>query len=110
MSAARLLLLQRVSAGVLALAVLVHLVTIIVAVRGGLTAGEILARTSGNAAWFAFYSLFAIAAAIHAPIGLRTILCEWTGWRGRSCDLAMILFAAVLLVLGLRAAWAVFAA
>jgi fumarate reductase subunit C len=110
MSAARLFLLQRVSAAVLALAVLVHLATIILAVRGGLTAGEILARTSGNVAWFAFYIVFVVAAAIHAPIGLRTILREWTGWRGRSCDLAMILFAAVLLVLGLRAAWAVFAA
>ena len=110
MSAARLFLLQRVSAGVLAVAVLVHLATIILAVRGGLTAGEILARTSGNVAWLAFYSLFAVAAAVHAPIGLRAILREWTGWRGRSCDLAMVLFAAVLLVLGLRAAWAVFAA
>lgn len=110
MTAARLFLLQRASAAVLALAVLVHLATIIIAVRGGLTAGEILGRTSGNVAWLAFYALFVIAAAIHAPIGLRIILREWTGWRGRSCDLAMILFAAALLVLGLRAAWAVYAA
>jgi fumarate reductase subunit C len=110
MTAARLFLLQRASAAVLALAVLVHLATIIIAVRGGLTAGEILGRTSGNVAWLAFYTLFVIAAAIHAPIGLRIILREWTGWRGRSCDLAMILFAAALLVLGLRAAWAVYAA
>ena len=71
MSAARLFLLQRASAGVLAVAVLVHLATIIVAVRGGLSAGEILARTSGNLAWLGFYALFVIAAAIHAPIGLR---------------------------------------
>jgi fumarate reductase subunit C len=109
-STARLFLLQRASAAVLALAVLVHLTTIIVAVRGGLTAGEVLGRTSGNLAWLAFYTLFVIAAAIHAPIGLRAILREWAGWRGRSCDIAMSLFAAALLVLGLRAAWAVYTA
>ncbi len=107
---ARLFLLQRGSAAVLALAVLVHLVTIIVAVRGGLTAGEILARTGGNLGWLLFYSVFVLAAAIHAPIGLRTILREWTGWRGRSCDAVIAVFGVSLLALGLRAAWAVYAA
>lgn len=110
MSTARLFLLQRASAAVLAVAVLVHLATILLAVRGGLTAGEILDRTAGNRAWFGFYVLFVLAAAIHAPIGLRAILREWTGWRGRSCDLALALFAVLLAVLGLRAAWAVYAA
>lgn len=107
---ARLFMLQRGSAAVLALAVLVHLATIIIAVRGGLTAGEILGRTSGNLGWFAFYTVFVFAAAIHAPIGLRTILREWTGWRGRFCDAVMVVFAVSLLVLGLRATWAVYAA
>lgn len=110
MTTARLLLLQRASAVVLAVAVLAHLATIIIAVRGGLTAGEILGRTSGNPGWLVFYTVFVVAAAIHAPIGLRTILREWTGWRGRSCDALMALFGALLLALGLRAAWAVFAA
>lgn len=110
MTTARLFLLQRASAGVLAIAVLVHLATIIIAVRGGLTASEILGRTSGNAAWLAFYALFVVAAALHAPIGLRNILREWIGWRGPSCDLAMAVFATIILVLGLRAAWAVYAA
>lgn len=110
MSAARLLLLQRASAAVLAVAVLVHLATMLIAVRGGLTAGEILGRTLGSLAWLGFYVLFVAAAAIHAPIGLRAILREWAGWRGRSCDLAMGLFAAALLALGLRAALAVYAA
>lgn len=110
MTTARLFLVQRASAAVLALAVLVHLATIIVAVRGGLTAGEILGRTSGNVAWLAFYTVFVIAAAIHAPIGLRNILREWAGWRGPSCDIAVGLFAAALLALGLRATWAVYAA
>ena len=42
---ARLWYWQRVSAMVLALCVVVHLATIVFAVRGGLSAGEILART-----------------------------------------------------------------
>lgn len=103
-----LYLAQRGTAMVLALAVAVHLGTIIYAVRGGLSASEILARTQGNGAFFAFYIVFVIAAAIHAPIGLRSVLREWTGWRGRSLDIVMIACALTLAVLGLRAAAAVF--
>lgn len=100
---------QRVSAMVLALAVAVHLATIFYASHAGLTAGAILARTHGNIAFAAFYGLFVIAVAVHAPIGLRNVLREWTPWRGRSLDLALILFALVLLLLGLRAVMAVYA-
>jgi fumarate reductase subunit C len=99
---------QRVSAGVLALCVPVHLVTIVYAVRGGLTADEIYARVHGNHAWLVFYAVFVLAVAVHAPIGLRTIAIEWLGWRGRSKDLAAVLFAAVLVWMGLRAALTVF--
>jgi fumarate reductase subunit C len=101
---------QRLSAAVLAFAVAVHLATILYAVRGGLTAGEILARTHGNATFFAFYALFVVAVAVHAPIGLRNIMREWTPWRGRSLDLALAGFAALLLILGLRAVFAVYVA
>jgi fumarate reductase subunit C len=99
---------QRASAAVLALCVTVHLVTIVYAVRGGLSAAEILGRTRGNAGWAAFYALFVLAAAIHAPIGLRAVLGEWLGWRGASRDAALALFAAALLFLGLRAVLSVF--
>ena len=51
--------------------------------------------------------LFVIAAAVHAPIGVRTIVREMTAWRGRSLDLATIVFAVLLLALGLRAVAAV---
>jgi fumarate reductase subunit C len=95
---------------VLALAVTVHLATILYASHAGLTAGAILARTHGNLVFAAFYGLFVVAVAVHAPIGLRNVLREWTQWRGRSLDLALILFAALLLVLGLRAVVAVFGA
>ena len=103
-----LFLLQRASAVVLAFAVAVHLATIVYAVRAGLTAGEVLSRTRDNDWFFAFYLAFVLAVAIHAPIGLRNILREWTPWRGRSLDVALAIFAVVLLALGARAALAVY--
>jgi fumarate reductase subunit C len=105
-----LYLAQRGTAAILAVTVAVHLGTILYAVRGGLTAGEILGRTQGNLAFLLFYAVFVLAAAIHAPIGLRSILREWAGWRGRSLDLTMIALSALLAGLGLRAALAVYGA
>ena len=100
---------QRASAAVLAVCVAVHLAMIIYAVQGGLTAGEILARTRGNAGWLAFYSFFVLAVTIHAPIGLRSIFIEWLGWRGRSRDVVLSLFALLIAWMGMRAALGVFA-
>jgi fumarate reductase subunit C len=105
----RLWIAQRASAAVLAACVVVHLATIIYAVQGGLTAAEILGRTRGSAGWLAFYAVFVLAVTVHAPIGLRSILIEWLKWRGRSRDLCLAAFAAVLASMGLRAAWAVYA-
>jgi fumarate reductase subunit C len=106
---ARLWYWQRISAMVLAACVLVHLATIMLAVRGGLGAGEILARTQGNWTFGLFYLVFVVAVAVHAPIGLARIAEEWLGLRSRASNLLATLFAAILLVLGLRAVWAVFA-
>jgi fumarate reductase subunit C len=100
---------QRASAAVLAICVTVHLATIIYAVQGGLTAAEILGRTRGNAAWFAFYAVFVLAVAVHAPIGLRSIFTEWLGWRGRSRDAVLLIFAALLAWMGMAAVRGVFA-
>jgi fumarate reductase subunit C len=94
---------QRASAAVLALCVTVHLVTIVYAVRGGLTAAEIFARTRGSVGWLAFYSIFVLAVAVHAPIGLRPVMTEWLGWRGRSRDVAALLFALLIAWMGMRA-------
>jgi fumarate reductase subunit C len=94
---------QRASAAVLAVCVAVHLATIIYAVQGGLTAEEILARTHGSIGWLAFYSVFVLAVAVHAPIGLRTILREMTPWRGASLDGVMAIAAVGLVALGWRA-------
>ena len=93
----------------LALCVLVHLCTIVYAVRGGLSAAEILSRTKGNVAWLFFYALFVVAVAVHAPIGLRSVLSEWLGWRGASRDWVLAAFAAFLLLVGMRAVFGVFA-
>ena len=99
---------QRASAAVLALCVAVHLATMIYAVRGGLTAAEILSRTQGNPAWFAFYSLFVLAIVVHVPIGLRAVLGEWLGWRSPARDWALVLIAAVIGWMGMRAVLGVF--
>ena len=99
---------QRASAAVLGLCVLVHLATMIYAVRGGLTAAEILARTQGSIAWFMFYSLFVLAIVVHVPIGLRAVLGEWLKWRGPSRDWTLVLFAALIGWMGMRAVLGVF--
>lgn len=99
---------QRISAMVLALCVVVHLVTMIYAVRSGLSGPEILGRTQGNTAWFAFYAVFVAAVAVHAPIGLRTILAETFSWRGRTADLFAGAIGLSLAMWGLRAVLAVF--
>jgi fumarate reductase subunit C len=57
--------------------------------------------------WGAFYGVFVVAAAIHGPIGLRTVIREMTPWQGRALDLAMAVLALLLLGLGLRAVVAV---
>ena len=99
---------QRASAAVLALCVTVHLVTIVYAVRGGLTAAEIFGRTRGSAGWLAFYTVFVLACAVHAPIGLRPVLTEWLGWRGRTREAFVLAFGVLIVWLGMRAVLAVF--
>jgi fumarate reductase subunit C len=98
---------SRASAAVLALCVVVHLATMIFAVRGGLTAAEILGRTRGSVAWALFYGLGAVAAAVHAAIGMRTVLAEMARARGRTLDVAAFAFAVLLLAAGWRAVYAV---
>ncbi len=102
-----LFVMQRASAAILAPLVIVHLGLIMFAVRGGLSADEILARTQGNAWWAVFYGVFVIAVAVHAPIGLRNILREWTTATRAVVDWPMAFLALLLLGLGLRAVAAI---
>jgi fumarate reductase subunit C len=102
-----LYVLQRGSALILAPLVLAHLALIVIASRDGLSAAEILARTQGSIGWAIFYGLFVVAAAVHAPIGLRNVIRETTPWQGRSLDLTMALLFVIMLAIGLRAVIAV---
>ncbi len=99
----RLWLAQRISALVLAVAVTMHLIGIVTAVRGGLSAAEIIERVGGNGAMALFYGVFVIACAVHAPIGLRTVLAEMTALKPTSVNGIAFTFAAVILLLGLQA-------
>lgn len=94
---------QRATASLLALCIIVHLATIIYAVRGGLDAAEILARTRGSYVWLVFYGVFVLAAAIHGSIGVRTVLRESVTWRGIWIDLLAAGFAILLVLMGWRA-------
>ena len=103
----RLYVWQRTSAAIMAPLVVVHLLVIFYAMRKGFSAAEILSRTRGSVAWALFYGLFIAAASVHAPIGLRTILAEWTPLPARMRDVAVIAFGVALAVLGFRAIAAV---
>ena len=100
---------QRVSAMVLAVCVVLHLGGMVWAVRGGLSAAEILARTQGNGLFAAFYALFVLACAVHVPIGLIAIAREWWRWTPAAATWFARVATAMLMVLGLRAVWGVYA-
>lgn len=104
---ARLFALQRLTAMVMAPFVLAHLGLVLYAVRGGLTAAEILGRTQGSVGWIAFYTLFVLSVAVHVPIGLRNILIEWLRLPRGAAGVVALLFGLLLLALGLRAVAAV---
>ena len=101
--------LQRISAMVLAVCVLVHLAVMVYAVRGGLNASDILGRTRGNWGFAAFYSIFVIACAVHVPVGVTNIAQEWWGLAARHALWIGRAFGLVLLVFGLRSVYAVIA-
>jgi len=70
--------LQRGTAMLMVPLIITHIIVIIMAVQGGLSAEEILSRTRGSMAWAGFYGVFVFAASIHAGIGVQTVLREWT--------------------------------
>jgi fumarate reductase subunit C len=100
---------QRISAMVLALCVCVHLGGMIYAVRGGLSADEILGRTHGSVGFAVFYAVFVLACAVHVPIGFARICEEWLGITGIKAVIVAKLLGLAILVMGLRAVYAVIA-
>ena len=99
---------QRISAMILGICVAIHLLIIFYAIRGGLSAQEILGRTQGNIAFAFFYEVFVLACFVHAPIGLANILQETFPNSGLAKPLSSIL-ALLILVLGSTAVIGVFA-
>ena len=100
---------MRISSMVLAVCVLVHIITVIYAVRGGLSAAEILGRTHGSWPFAAFYGVFVAACAVHVPIGLAAIASEWLGLRERTALVAAQIVGVAILLMGLRAVYGVVA-
>tara|TARA_B100000965_G_scaffold185005_1_gene154457 strand:+ start:555 stop:905 length:351 start_codon:yes stop_codon:yes gene_type:complete len=96
-------LVQRVTAAILAVCVIVHLAVIVIAVQGGVTSKEIVARVGGSVPWLVFYSVFVVSVALHAPVGLRNILREYTSFGRRTTHWIMAAFCVVILVMGFRA-------
>ena len=104
---ARLYLLQRLTAIAMLPLNATHLILMIFAINGGLTAEEILGRTQGSIGWALFYGSFVLFAAVHGAIGFRTILYEWFIPNSRVCSIASIALLIALIGLGLRAVYAV---
>ncbi|MEA9598360.1 succinate dehydrogenase [Polynucleobacter sp. AP-Sanab-80-C2] len=98
---------QRISAMVLGICVAIHLLIIFYAIRGGLSAQEILGRTQGNVLFAIFYEIFVLACFVHAPIGVANILQETFPKSELAKPLAWML-ALLILVLGTAAVVGVF--
>ena len=103
----RLYVWQRLTAALMVPLVLVHVAVIFYATRQGMTAADILARTRGSIVWASLYSIFVVAAALHAAIGVHNVLTEWSPLRDRSAGIFATVFGTSLLLLGLRAVAAV---
>jgi fumarate reductase subunit C len=103
----RLYLWQRATAALMVPLVLVHIAVIFYATRNGMTASDILSRTRGSVVWASYYGLFVAAASIHASIGVRNVLAEWSPLTDRRAGLFSIVFGLLLAALGTRAVFAV---
>jgi fumarate reductase subunit C len=99
----RLYLWQRATAAVMAPLVILHIAVIFYATRQGLTAADILSRTHGSALWAAYYGLFVAAVSIHASIGVRNILTEWSPLNNRGAGWCAVLLGIALALLGSHA-------
>jgi fumarate reductase subunit C len=94
---------QRLTAAIMTPMIVVHIAVIFYATRHGVTAADILGRVRGNIGWGAFYTVFVMAASIHATVGIRNVLTEWSRLDDRRALITASGFGVVLLGLGLRA-------
>jgi succinate dehydrogenase subunit C len=103
----RLYLWQRATAALMVPLVLVHIAVIFYATRKGMTAADILSRTHNSIVWASYYGLFVAAVSIHASIGVRNVLTEWSSLHDRRAGQLAIVFGLLLAALGARAVYAV---
>ena len=103
----RLYLWQRATAALMVPLVLLHIAVIFYATRQGMTAADILSRTHNSIVWASYYGLFIAAASIHAAIGVRNVLTEWSPLTDRRAGLVAVAFGLLLVVIGARAVFAV---
>ncbi|MGA8494278.1 MAG: succinate dehydrogenase [Xanthobacteraceae bacterium] len=103
----RLYLWQRATAALMVPLVFIHIAVIFYASRKGMTAADILSRTHGSIVWASYYGLFVAAASIHASIGVRNVLTEWSPLTDPRAGLFSIVFGLLLAALGARAVFAV---
>ena len=99
----RLYLWQRATAAVMVPLVLLHIAVILYVSRQGLTAADILSRTHGSVVWASYYGLFVAAASIHASIGVRNVLVEWSPLDSRGAGWCAIVLGIALALLGFHA-------
>jgi fumarate reductase subunit C len=102
----RLYIWQRATAALMVPLVLIHIAVIFYATRQQMTAADILSRTHGSAVWASYYALFVAAVSIHASIGVRNILAEWTPLAERHAGQFAIIFGIMLALLGAHAIFA----
>ena len=103
----RLYVWQRATAALMVPLVLIHIAVIFYATRNGMTAADILSRTHGSAVWASYYGLFVAAASIHASIGVRNVLTEWSPLTDQRAGSFAVVFGLLLAALGARAVYAV---
>ena len=103
----RLYVWQRATAALMVPLVATHVALIFYAMGRGLTATDILGRTRGSLLWACFYCVFVTAVAIHASIGVRNIISEWSPLNERNAGRLAILFGLFLFLFGMRAVAAV---
>jgi fumarate reductase subunit C len=99
----RLYLWQRTTAAIMVPLVLLHIAVILYVSRQGLTAADILSRTHGSLLWASYYGLFVAAASVHASIGVRNVLTEWSPLDERGAGWCAVILGIALALLGFHA-------
>lgn len=94
---------QRLSGGIVAICLVVHLIAIFNAIQGGLTVAEMQQRLQGSEFWFSLYSIFIVGAVIHASIGLRNILTEMFALSSIVVHAVLLVYLGISVYLGLQA-------